>query len=74
MKLINLFRRACLWFVIRSLQTELSDIQNAMRTSLSVEQFTAALIRQTDIKRELQKAQHEYSALLPVGVVRTWAI
>ncbi|MBV5337416.1 MAG: hypothetical protein J0653_05530 [Deltaproteobacteria bacterium] len=74
MKLLNLFRRICLWFVIRSLETSLDDIEKVIYSSLSFFEFMSAMGRRAEIKRELQKAQSEYSALLPVGVVKTWAV
>ena len=74
MKIINLLRRVCLYFVIRSLEIRLHDQSLVLRSSLSADHFITVLIERENTKRELAKARSEYSALLPIGKCKTWGV
>lgn len=74
MKFINLIRRACLRFVIWSLEIHLADQNQALRTAVSSKEFSAILTAKTDTQDELARVRKEYSALLPVGIIKKWGI
>lgn len=72
MKLINLIRRACLRFVIRSLEIHLDDQTKMLRTELTARGFAEVLTAKRITQDELAKARKEYNALLKPGQRRTW--
>lgn len=74
MKIINLLRRACLYFSIRSLEIRLHDQTETLRKNLPTDIFMSILIEREKTKRELAKARSEYSALLPIGKCKTWGV
>lgn len=73
MKLINLIRRACLLFVIWSLEIHLADQKRAIRSAISPEEFKKVFAAKVRTEDELAAARNEYSALLPVGTIKVWA-
>ena len=73
-KIINLLRRACLYFVIRSLEIRLHDQTRTLRENLPTDNFMSILIERENTKRELAKARSEYSALLPIGKRKVWGV
>ena len=72
MKLINLIRRACLWFVIRSLEIHLADQCAMLRTELTAEGFAKVLTAKCHTQDELAKVRKGYSALMKPGQRKTW--
>jgi len=72
MRLINFIRRACLGFVIWSIEQHIADLTQVMRETNSLDHYRLAMIEREQVKRDLAKARKEYGALLPVGVRKTW--
>ena len=72
MRLINFIRRACLGFVIWSIEQHIADLTQVMRETNSIHHYRSAMIEREQAKRDLAKARKEYGALLPVGMRRTW--
>ena len=70
--LLNAIRRACLWFLIRELERELHDRQNALSLPAPCDDYTTKFIAIEQTRIELTKARSEYNALLPIGQRKTW--
>ncbi|MBV5337565.1 MAG: hypothetical protein J0653_06360 [Deltaproteobacteria bacterium] len=68
------FKRLCYSFLVRSLEIELNDRQEAMRLPMTVTDYTTAMIRYEDTKRQLANARAERDALLPPGSRRTYTV
>lgn len=72
MRLIKAIRRACLLFIVWSIEQHIRDLQQVMRETNNIHHYQLAMREVEIAKRELATARKEYSALLPVGVRRTW--
>jgi len=72
MPLLNFFRRKGLSIVIWALKQHKADQEELLRTCLSAEESGSLMKRREGTKRQIEKAQNAYSALLPVGVCRIW--
>lgn len=72
--MIKLIKRLCYFFLIRSLEIELHDRQEAMRLPMTVDEYTTLLIRFENTKSHLAIARSERDALLPPGSRRTYTV
>lgn len=69
---MKLLLRFCAWFVMRNLERQFDDEVRCMRECSDTYEFSRIYRAHQITRAELATARATYSALLPVGVRKTW--
>jgi len=64
--------RFCAWFVMRSLERQFNDELRCMAECGNTNDYLRIYHAQQITRAELATARATYSALLPIGVRKTW--
>ena len=70
--MLNLLKRAYLLFMIRSLERELHDQRESLRTVQDTNTYKHIALAESEMREELSKFRSAYTALLPVGEINVW--
>ncbi len=70
--MLNLLKRAYLLFMIRSLERELHDQRESLRTVQDTNTYKHIALAESETRAELAKFRSAYSSLLPVGEINVW--
>ena len=70
--LFNAIKRAYLLFMIRSLERELHDQRESLRTVQDTNTYKHIALAESETREELARFRSAYTALLPVGEINVW--